>query len=88
MKAVLAQVVICYVYDKSKQNKQHKHGIITTMLTVGPIKFFISFYPRAPCVSKWGTIQCDLIRIIDTLLITLRRTTWIIYLESLLKQIH
>ena len=32
MKAILAQLVSCYFYDKSKQNKKHSHGTIPQFL--------------------------------------------------------
>ena len=44
IKAVLAQVVSCCVYDKSKRNKQNLHGTIQYMFDRWLIQFFISFY--------------------------------------------
>ena len=42
----LAQLEGWCVYEKSKLNKQHLHGTIPYILV--SIKFFISFYLRAP----------------------------------------
>ena len=42
----LSQVEGWCVYEKSKLNKQHLHGTIPYILV--SIKFFISFYLRAP----------------------------------------
>ena len=53
MKAVLAQVVSCCVYDKSKQNKQYLDGTIPYMLDcwANPVAYLLLLKSSMPKIG-------------------------------------